>query len=295
MREWLASKCLKCSTAVSESTDQILSQAVVANGRGKFSGRNRDSSWHGWFWRTMAYGVCAERLSGLLVGWWLWDRLCNRVWPSFVPSECPYGTLKVRVVEFCGPRLRLPDLSIVSAGAPIIELHCNNAVVVAMARRGECLIRACRQDLTGIAAWLERQNLHIEAIFGVTLLGAAAGRLGFHRKSSPLTLRSRADRLFMNGLLALYNQDGVKRLSRGRTFSAIPEEVWMSRSELLRRYQKALSTNRLSGSGVMPIEKPAALRPIPGSNACLAALSLVRAQTDSPHPQKNISELKACD
>jgi hypothetical protein len=197
-------------------------------------------------------------------------------------------------VEFCGSQLRLPDLSVINVGAPIIELHCDNAVLVAMVRRGECLIRACRQDLTGIAAWVERQNLHLEAIFGITLLGAAAGRLGFYRKSSSLTLRSRANRLFMNGLLALYNQDGVRRLSRGRTFSTIPQEVWMSRSELLKRYRKASYTTILSRCHVKPIEQPAALHPI-ACDPCFAAISLARIHTDSSQQQETLSRREASD
>jgi len=290
MRQCLVSNHSKCSTAMSKSSDR----AARAWGRGKFSGRNRKATWHRRFWRTMAYGARVERPSGLLVGWWLWDRLSNRIWPSFVPAECPYGTFKVRVSQFCGPRLRLPESSVISVGAPIIELHCNNAAVVAMTRKGESLISACRQDLTGIAAWVERQDLQPEAIFGVTLLSAAAARLGFHQRSIPLTLRARADRLFMNGLLALYNYDGVRRLSRGRTFSAIPQEVWMSRSELLKRYRKASSTTILPGSLVKSIEQRAALRPIPASAPCLAAISLACVHTNSsPQRQQTVSGLEA--
>jgi hypothetical protein len=293
MRECLVSNHSKCSMAASESRDRTLSQTARAYGRGKFSGMNRQARWHRCFWRKMAYGARAERLSGLLVGWWLWDRLSDRLWPSFVPSECPYGILKVRVVEFCGPRLRLADSSVVSVLAPIIELYCNNATVVATARRGDCLISACGQDLSGIAAWVDRRDLQPEAIFGVTFLSAGAARLGFYQGIIPLTLRARADRLFMNGLLALYNHDGVRRLCRGRTSSAIPQEVWMSRSELMKRYRKASFTTIFPGSPVKPIEQRAALGP--ANDPCLAVISLARVHTNNWQHQETVSGVEASD
>ena len=194
------------------------------------------------FWYAMGYGSRAGRPGGLLLsGWWMWERFAVCLWPTFVPPECPHGTLKIRIVISDRPQVCLPDCSVIRPGARIIELHCNNPKVLSLARAGACMLAACRSDLTGIAAWLKREGDEIEAIFGVTLLGAGAARLGFCRKNLPLTLRVRAERLFMNGLLALYNKDGIRRLARGKTLTASPQEIWMSRQELLRRYGMGMS------------------------------------------------------
>jgi hypothetical protein len=188
------------------------------------------------FWYTMGYRSRTGRSGGLLSGWWMWERFAVSLWPAFVPPDCPHGTLKIRMVIFDRPQMCLPDSNVIRTGTRVVELHCNNPKILSLARAGECMLATCRSDLAGIAAWLKRDGDEIEAVFGVTLLGAAAARLGFYRKDLPLTLRVRAERLFMNGLLALYNKDGVGRLARGKTLTASPQEIWMSRQELLRRY-----------------------------------------------------------
>jgi hypothetical protein len=202
------------------------------------SERATSAAYHHRFWRVVGYGARVGRPGGLLTGWWLWDRISKWLWPAFVPAECPHGTLKVRVVASDRPQVCLPDSSTIRTGARIVEIHCNNITVLAMARSGECIIAACRQDLSGIATWLTHHDDQVEAIVGATVLGAAAARMGFHRRNLPLTWRVRAARLFMNGLLALYHRDGIARLSRGRTLTASPQEIWMSRKELMRLYGK---------------------------------------------------------
>ncbi len=74
------------------------------------------------------------------------------------------------------------------------------------------------------------------AVHGLTLIGRAAPRLGFTVRERSVTLLAWFDRFFMQGLLTIYNPDGLKRLQRGTTFGAYPMEVFMSRAELLRRY-----------------------------------------------------------
>jgi YkoP domain len=176
----------------------------------------------GSFWDVVAYGARPGIPGGLLSAWWLWDRIAQRLWPAFVRPGSPFGLLKVRVAVYHGRPINLPDSTRIDSGATVGELHCDNDAVLNFARRSSVIYAAGRSELVAIANWVIESETYVEAIFGVTLLGASAARLGFHRRTVPFTRRAWADRLFMNGLLALYSVEGVGRLKRGRTLNAQP-------------------------------------------------------------------------
>ncbi|MGH7815411.1 MAG: YkoP family protein [Candidatus Binataceae bacterium] len=176
---------------------------------------------------------------GLLTAWWLWDRFSLWMWPTFVVPSSPKGLLRVRLTTHRGRPFELPDSARIERGAALLEIHCDNQAVLEFTRRSAAIYVAGRAEMAAIAAWVEQSDARVEAIHGTTMLGAASARLGFHRMAVASTWRARADRLFMNGLLALYNVAGVARLTRGRTLKVLPEEIWMSRAELLQRYGTA--------------------------------------------------------
>jgi hypothetical protein len=119
------------------------------------------------------------------------------------------------------------------------ELHCNNQALLELTYHGGNVYRAARDDLHCLARWIAQPgfDVNVEAFFGVTLIARAAARLGFSVRELPRTLRRRFDRMFMTGLLVLYTPDGLSRISRGTTVRSYPQEVWLSRRELLRRYR----------------------------------------------------------
>ena len=190
----------------------------------------------GLFWEIVACGARPGGPGGLLSGWWLWERIARRLWPTFVAPGSPCGVFRIRVNRYRGKPINLPDSTHIDRGAMICEVHCDNEALLSLSRQNSDIYVAGRRDLAAIANWVTHSGISIEAIYGVTLLGAAAARIGFHRRAMPSRRRARADRLFMNGLLAIYSRDGVARLKRGGTLKALPQEIWMSRAELLRRY-----------------------------------------------------------
>jgi len=193
------------------------------------------------FWRLVAANSRAGRPHGLLVGWWLWERLSQRLWPSLEVPGAPYGFLKLRIVRYHGQAIVLPCGSPVLSGAQVAQIHCDNQRLLNLQYSGGSLVAAGRADLRAIAQWIDRNQPDVVALYGYTVLHAGAARLGFHCHRPPFTARLRAERLFMNGLLAIYNRNGVERLRRGRTLTAEPAEIWMSRTELMRRYLPPVS------------------------------------------------------
>ncbi len=178
---------------------------------------------------------------GVLRTWHWVERLLQWVDPI---SPIPGATEHVFAVQVHHYRRRrpvtLPDGTLIQRGDLIIEIHLNNRRVTEFMRTGTLwqLIRAMRDDLRAIAAWVERDPAmrEMRAIHGMSLLGRAAPRLGFVTVPRPVNFGTWVDRLFAHGLLVIYNPGGLQRLAHGRTRFTFPETVWMSRSALLSHY-----------------------------------------------------------
>ncbi|MBX5455269.1 MAG: MFS transporter [Thermogemmatispora sp.] len=182
----------------------------------------------------------AGEAQGIMRFWTFWERLSLAVLRIQPVPAAPYGLFRARLTRYHGRRpLVLPDGTRIDHGDRLMELHFANRRLRDAALRSSPweLLRMMRADLRALAAWLQTPACaEVRAVYGVTLLGQAAPRLGFSLRERPRNLWSRADRIFMTGLLLLYHPQGRARLARGTTYGRYPTEVWMSRSELLRRY-----------------------------------------------------------
>lgn len=206
--------------------------------------------------RWLAYGG-GGHARGVLRVWPLWERIARRIWPTTPLPNTVYGSFDIHLRHHHGAEVLLADGTRVQPGDHIVEIHMNNRVVADLiGERYWNLAPTMRADLRVLADWLTAPDFppDVKAIYGLTLVRGAIW-LGFTLRERPVNLLAWFDRLFMTGLLALYAADGKGRLVRGTTFGSYPQEIWLSRAELMRRYgpgapvrQKGRSTGRADGA-----------------------------------------------
>jgi peptidoglycan-N-acetylglucosamine deacetylase len=189
-------------------------------------------------WRIIAGGSRPGEARGLLRGWSGWEQLARLMWPVREIPAAPYGLLCFRIRPYRGEPIVLPDKTTVAPGAIVCELHCNNRTILDFVRRRGNPFAAFREDLRTLSKWIQQDALacEIKALYGCTILSRAAGRLGFTVRPRPVTLRQLLEKFFFQGLLVLYNQEGLGRIQHGKTSGAYPAEVWLSRRELIHLY-----------------------------------------------------------
>lgn len=188
----------------------------------------------------LAFRARAGMAHGFLRFWPFYERLWGTLHRMRPVPGAPQGLLRVEFYRWRGRPITLPDGTRIQRGDRIAELHINNHVIARLAQEGHALrlLPLFAASFRALAAWSRKPTFptDVRAIYGFTLLGRAAGRLGFTLRDRPPTIHTRLDRFFMTGLLALYNPEGTERLRHGRTYGSFPVEIWMSRTELLRRY-----------------------------------------------------------
>jgi len=214
-----------------------------------------------WGWRLGKH-TGAGQAHGVLRFWPFWERIMQRLFPTMPIPNAPYGLLDMRVTRYHGRPLDAPDGTTIRRGDWVGEFHFHNATLARLAAEATPweLMRMIEGDLAALAAWVEREGTAatsapaterrahqapgvgaLPALYGVTLLGRVGARLGFVVRERPHTLGAWCDRIFMTGLLALYNPQGLQRLTQGTTRGTYPQEVWMTRTELMRRYSAQTS------------------------------------------------------
>jgi hypothetical protein len=149
--------------------------------------------------------------------------------------------------NYGGPNFTLPDGTEIAQGDTIGQLHLNNQMFVAAlsgpagsatGSQKWAIVPLFREQLRELAAWTESGGLSepIEAIYGVTVLGRGAIRLGFTMRPRKRSILAAFDRLFLDGLMILYTPEGQERMMLGKTVNDQSAEAWMSIGELRRHY-----------------------------------------------------------
>jgi MFS family permease len=196
----------------------------------------------GFGWR-LARRSGGGKARGFLRFWPVWERIWLAFFPTRSIPSAPHDLLHVRFKTYHGKPITLPDGVEIRRGSRLCELHFNNAAISQLAAETTTweLMRMLREDFAALARWSRQPDFpsDVQALFGYTLLNEPAPRLGFTVRERPHTLITWLDRLFMTGLLALYNPRGRARLEEGATYGSYPAELWMPVGELQRRFDSA--------------------------------------------------------
>ncbi len=124
-----------------------------------------------------------------------------------------------------------------------LTIRVNNQELLNMAESANAweYLQMVAWNLHALTVWMQQPDFpadvgKIHAIYGVTLLSRGARRLGFTIRERPRNLHSHLERFFLMGLLVLYSPQGRSRLQQGTTYGTYPQETWLSRAELFKRF-----------------------------------------------------------
>ena len=192
-------------------------------------------------WWRLVFRSGSGQARGFLRFWPMWEWVTARVMPPHraIPNA-PYHVFEAQFTRYDAKPITLPDGTRVRRGDRIVILHLNNRVYTRIAVNATPWrqLAMWRSDLRALARWAAAGGFPegTRALYGYTLLGRSAPRLGFTIRRRPSTIRTRLDRFFLMGILVLYNPGGQSRLQRGTTYDTEPVETWLSLGDLQRLY-----------------------------------------------------------
>ena len=185
------------------------------------------------------------RALGPLSFWLFWEWL-NRTIYHPTPAQ-PGAFFRYVLSRHQGGTVTLADGTVIADGDPIAEIHLDNAEVARRLTSGErgsrvsswvwVAMRQMAADVSVLAV-PGRLPAEVKALHGVSVLASATRRLGFEVRPLPKTLGNDFVRLYMLGLLRIYNPRGDVRLAQAEP-DAYPAEIWLSRRALTERHGEA--------------------------------------------------------
>jgi peptidoglycan-N-acetylglucosamine deacetylase len=195
------------------------------------------------------------RALGPLSFWLFWEWL-NRSLYRPKPTQ-PWAFFRYVLSRHHGAPVTLADGTVIADGDLVAEIHLDNVEIARRLSEGEQSGRATswawvaiRQMASDLAVLARPGRLppEVKALHGVTVLARATLRLGFEVRPLPRTLGNDLTRLYMLGLLRIYNPNGDHRLAQAEP-DAYPAEIWFGRRSLEKRYVRTAREGEVGGTG----------------------------------------------
>lgn len=170
--------------------------------------------------------------------WRLWEKVFALA--ARIEDPCgPQCLFRIALRRYRGPRLPLPDGTILASGDLVGELHIKNEYIRALTEGGTAgrwaalSLREARASLRRLACLMRDDDrfAQVRALVGYTMLHRGTGRLGFAAFDLSRGVRT-AVALYERWLIAVYHPDGWRHVRRYR-HKLVPKLVVLGREKLM--------------------------------------------------------------